>query len=113
MVDAFFYSNQPLSHVGGTTDYVLVMTGMPEMLASKSRMQTAVALKETFGPGVTEDEQSANGLTLLTLGPQCVYGQCSAVKVVFGRQVIWMLRAVSNGPANIVQSFVASFQPIG
>jgi hypothetical protein len=105
----------PLGIVGPSDLHVVTVTeGMSGILQSKTGLLRLVAADKTFlGPGTTEDEASANGLTIITLGPECADGQCHAEMVVSNGQVSWDLLAFSNGSVSTVQGFLNSFEPIG
>ena len=66
-----------------------------------------------FREGVVEVEQHANGLDVTTLGPQCIRGSCRAVESVSNGRVDWQLKAISPRSEDAVESFLASFQPVG
>jgi hypothetical protein len=116
----FSYSNQPHSGwyayspqgtpgVFGAYDRysISVEEGMPvRLLASGDK-------KAFFGPGVTEDDQSANGFSLATIGPECSDGECNAAEVMSNGRVVWNVEAFWEGPRRTIASFLASFEPIG
>jgi hypothetical protein len=107
----YSYSNLRGGWVGylpRAAETVSVIRGMPLGPA------VADAKKGFPGAGVTEVKQDANGLSVITLGPQCAIGPCMALKVVSNGQVLWTVVAVSTAPSTaLVESFLASFQPIG
>jgi hypothetical protein len=114
------YSNQP--HFGW---YAYSPHGKPGVYGAYDQYSVSVAegmpmrlvdsgdKKAFFGPGVTEAQQSANGYSVTTIGPQCADGECNAAEVVASGRVVWNVEAFWVGPANTVGDFVASFKPIG
>ncbi len=66
-----------------------------------------------FHAGVTEAVRSANGITVTNLGPQCSGDGCTAVEYVSNGRVLWTLTAISPGSVSTIESFLASFGPIG
>ncbi len=66
-----------------------------------------------FHAGVHQSLEDGNGVSVITIGPQCTKGECRAAQIVTNGQVFWVLLAFSKGPVSNVQSFLASFQPIG
>jgi len=113
----FSYANQPLSDVKSLNDvrFVSVTTGISAILSNRARLLSGVAANKNanLGPGTTEDIRDANGLTFITLGPQCEKGVCGAMEIVFNRQVLWELLVLSNKSVGTVQGFLDSFAPIG
>jgi len=91
---------------------VLQVTSGQSGDAAVQQMASAF-VKTDFGVGVAEVAQDANGLSVITIGPQCTDGQCRAAEVVSNGRVLWYLLAFSTGPASSVEDFLASFQPIG
>ena len=88
-------------------------------VASPLGRNYALSLEESFvsagwfHKGVAEVEQHANGIDITTLGPQCIWGSCRAVELVSNGRVDWELRAISPRSEDAVDSFLASFEPIG
>jgi hypothetical protein len=115
----FIYSNKPYSWFGGAPlpgDFLAVrVETASSVLDNRSTVQQGVAavMWGSIGTRVFEHEQDANGLTVITLGPQCAHGLCAGADVVFKGRVVWELLAFWNGPLNAVQGFLDSFQPIG
>jgi len=66
-----------------------------------------------FHKGVSEQQQSMDGLHVTSLGPQCASGSCRAVELVSNGRVAWTVTAISHRSKSAVESFLASFQPIG
>jgi hypothetical protein len=69
--------------------------------------------RTSFRPGVTEDEQSTNGLSLATIGPQCSDGKCNGAEVVSNGRVVWNVEEFWEGPVSAAEGFLASFESIG
>ena len=87
---------------------------IPAKLADVVVRQTVSPMARVlFGPRVTEDEQAANGFSVITIGPQCSNGQCRAAQVISNGRVLWWLLAISAGPASTVERFLDSFRPLG
>jgi hypothetical protein len=62
--------------------------------------------------GATVSQRDADGLAVVTVGPECSHGQCRGAEVISNGRVLWYLLALS-GSASGVEDFLASFQPIG
>jgi hypothetical protein len=122
----YYYANQsfngwvayaPLSGVIFPVDLraVTVTEVSREGRGSRSAMRLIASGAGGYlgGHGVRNSEQVANGLRVVTIGPRCGYGECYAAKIVSNGRVEWNVLASANGPASAVESFLASFQPIG
>ena len=110
----FTYSNDYSGWVG--------YAPMPGVLAQSDlrvSVEPGIAVRMVVGsvrkafPGVLEDQQHADGFSVVTFGPRCESGLCSAAEVVSNGRVLWYLLAFSSRPAIAVQGFLDSFQPIG
>lgn len=111
------YSNEPAFALKSTNGvlFVEVTTGITADLENNLAMRLKVAAygEDVFQPGVTVAEEVANGLTVITFGPQCASGLCSAMRIVFSNRALWTLGATSTAPPSTVESFLDSFEPIG
>jgi hypothetical protein len=66
-----------------------------------------------FNGRAREHVDQANGFVVTTLGPECMSGSCRVTEYVSNGQVLWTVTAISPGSVSTVESFLASFQPIG
>jgi hypothetical protein len=115
----FTYSNQPSGWFAydprgrpghyGAYDRYSVSVGE----GTQARLTATDDRNSFFGPGVTEDQQRANGLSITIIGPQCADGDCDAVEIVGNARIVWNVEAFWQGPASSVETLLASFQPIG
>lgn len=118
-VTSFSYSNQPhfgwYAYAPGTgavfSAYDQYSVSVSNWLPMRQVLNSD--RKDFFRRGVIEDDQIANGLSVVTIGPQCADGECNAAKVVSSGRVVWNVEAFWNGPASTVQGFVDSFAAIG
>jgi len=81
--------------------------------SSSARRLVTVPAGHWFEAGVRKDEQVVDGLSVVTFGPYCGYGQCQAEMVVSNGRAVWDVLVSSKAPASTAESFLASFQPIG
>ena len=66
-----------------------------------------------FNGRASEHVEHANGFVVTTLGPECMSGSCRVAEYVSNGQVLWTVTAISPRSPSAVESFLASFQPIG
>jgi hypothetical protein len=126
-VNSFLYSNQPhsgwvayapLSFDPSFLQSVSVGAASP-LPGNESLRQTVRSVIEYFRAGVPESVRETSGFSITTIGPQCEGTLCMGAEVVLYGRVLWKVLAmsgagaISKDPASYVESFIASFQPIG
>ena len=94
---------------------VSVEKGVPKLPSDEAVLDAARAIKSgvTFTKTVPEDTEDTNGLSVVTIGPECPNGQCRAILLVSNGRTLWDVLAIATGPVSRVESFLASFEPIG
>lgn len=108
----------PLTNSIAPTDVeaVTVENEVPLVFSPSSLQQMALTNRAAFfARDATENIQNTNGLWVATIGPQCPNGQCRAILLVSNWRALWDVFVALSGPnaKSRVESFVASFGPVG